>query len=128
MMLMHYRCLKTHPLLGFVLVVQYSFSLLLCPSRTAPLPFLELTGVCTGQEATWYAPTICHTRLASKNQLESYSEIPAASFPLIAHLKAESPRRQKYFFCIYSERVATIASSYFFGANKKLLMCSSVRC
>lgn len=43
-------------------------------------------------------------------------------------LKAQSPRRKKYFFsCIYSEHVVTIAFSYFFGANKKLLIRKSCK-
>lgn len=95
---------------------------LLCPNGAALLPFLRLTWVFTGEEAALCTPTICHTHLDSKSQLESYSKIPAASFPLIAHLKPSLQGGRRIFFCIYSEHVVTIASSYFFGANKKLLI------
>lgn len=44
---------------------------------------------------------------------------PSSLISFNNQLKAESPRRQNYFFCVYSEHVVMIASSDFFGANKK---------
>lgn len=43
---------------------------------------------------------------------------PSSLISFNSPLKAESPRRQKYFFWIYSERVVTIASSFFWCKQK----------
>lgn len=111
---------KAQPVSGIAVLSQP----LVLSHGVAALVFLGSQGCAGGYPVH---PHICHTHVASENQLQSCSKIPAASFALIAHLKLESQRRQKYFFCIYSEHVVARASSYSFGANKKLLICEQCK-
>lgn len=81
-MLVQHRCLN--PFQG-LLLLQYLalYSVLVEQHRSHHWD----SGVWAGQGASSCAPTICRTCSASKSQLEACTEIPAASFPLIAHLK-----------------------------------------